>query len=42
MISAVLETVLAAVIIIGFIASFLCACACRRSGEISQQEGHRR
>lgn len=41
MIAILLETILVAVIIIGFVGSVLCAFACRRSGQISQQEGHR-
>ncbi|WP_272955302.1 hypothetical protein [Rhizobium rhizogenes] len=40
MIATVLETILVAVIIIGFVGSLLCCFACRRSGQISQSEGH--
>ena len=41
MIATILESALAAIIILGFIGSVLCAFACRRSGQISQEEGHR-
>ncbi|WP_281408253.1 hypothetical protein [Rhizobium sp. P40RR-XXII] len=35
----ILEVALASVIIIGFAATTLCACACRMSGRISREEG---
>jgi len=41
MIGTILETILAAIVIIGFVVSLLCCFACRRSGQISQEEGHR-
>ncbi len=34
----ILESTLAALVIIGFISSVLCACACLTSGRISQKE----
>lgn len=40
MIATILETLLAAFVVIGFISTFFCACACRLSGLISQEEGH--
>ncbi len=38
MITIILESTLAAFVIIGFASSVLCVCACRASGRISQEE----
>ncbi len=38
MITIILESTLAAFVIIGFISSVLCAFACRTSGQISREE----
>lgn len=39
MIAILLETILVAVIIIGFVGSVFCVAACRISGDISREEG---